>query len=260
MDQLLSTDPEIARTPGTYGRLERGSLDNPAPEYLRAVARILRFTSRGWESLYSFARGEMPPFPLWDDAEIEFEPFLPCATGEGLSFVCDLAGNILTFNAAFAQIFPGQRVPMNWYHYVLFDEYARTVLCPDWWETWAPRTMTALRGARARHRHNDLLQAMALRCSQDPAMRSLFATAAPAPDVDERVLVHHALGPGIVQLGEPLRSPGAHISQHNWAFRAAGGPRVRLTAVGQRGEEELGEFFPALGAEADAMGLMVLDD
>ncbi|MFF4699959.1 MmyB family transcriptional regulator [Streptomyces chattanoogensis] len=256
MDQLLSREPETRRSPGTYGRLERGSLDKPAPEYLRGVARILQLSPEEWSSLVSYARGELPSIPLFAEPQIVFSaPWSqPAADVEPLVHISDFAGNILGYNGAFACMFPGCRVPVNMLHYILFEPFARRELFPDWHTTWGPQTVAALRAALAQNRHNHLLRRLAARCQEEPHTRSLMANA-PAgicrPHGNTRALVHRELGPGWVHMGIPLSTPGARITQHLWQYSADNGPHPTPTLV-KPGELDVGGFFPA-PAEASSL-------
>lgn len=248
MDQLLYDDLETRRTAGTYGKFERGLLDNPTPEYLRGVGHILHFNSQQWHHLFAFARGELPPFALFGDAAIavsdhwarDWKAFEP------IEHLCDYAGNVLRFSPSFAAIFPQQRVPVNFYHYVLFDDHARNRLFPDWETTWGPMTVALVRAALAQHRHNGMLRTLARQVRADPRTRSLISTipCRHSAEADERALAHPELGVGWVDVSEPLSSPGAHVFQHTWLYRAPQQPRVQAALL-ELGDRDPCGFFPS---------------
>ncbi|MFK0295230.1 hypothetical protein ACIQU6_32825 [Streptomyces sp. NPDC090442] len=248
MDLLLGDDPVTRRSPGTYGRLERGLLDNPSADYLRGVARILRFSPQEWGSLFSFARGEEPPFPLYAEAAIAVSGLgiLSDETSIAIEYLADFAGNILDYNANFVGLFTDQRVPVNIHYYMLFDEHARNDLLPDWEQTWGPTTVTALRSALARHPHNPPLRKLSKLAREDARTRTLLATirtGAAGDGTDERELCHPELGKGWVQVSEPLRTSGAEVSRHTWTFRTQEQPpKPTLLPLGVRDLDPSGFF------------------
>ncbi|MFG2895260.1 hypothetical protein [Streptomyces sp. NPDC048248] len=250
MDELLNADSATRRTAGTFGKLERGALDNPHPAYLRGVARILRFVGQEWVSLHSFARGDYPCDRLHEETAVP-EPWAGWDDTVTIEYRCDFAGNLLSFNSNFAALFPEQRVPMNIVHYSLFDEYARSSLLADWERTWGPLTVAALRAARARHRHNALLRDLFGQVRNDPRTCSLLPTILaprPNPSVDERPLAHPELGNGWVHVSDPLCSPGDYVSHHTWVFRAQDQPPPPPTLLELGARDPAGFFpFPANG-------------
>ncbi|MFF0629910.1 hypothetical protein [Streptomyces sp. NPDC004296] len=246
MDQLLSEAPETRRNSGTYGRLERGVLNKPAAEYLRGIARILQFSEQEWVSFFSYARGEYPPFLLYTDAVITVSDLCGDPTTT-IEYLADFAGNILAFSSGFAALFPDGLIPANIYHYVLFDERARGELCPDWESTWGPLTVADLRAAVARHRHNATLGMLSTRVRADTRTRALLTaipTGVAAGSGEQRELVHPALGRGWVTVGDPLSSPGAHISRHSWHFRTRTQPQPQPTLLTLADRDPAG-FVPA---------------
>jgi hypothetical protein len=250
MDELLGEDPETRRSPGTYGRLERGILDNPSPQYLLGVARILRFSTQEWVSLFSFARGEFPSIRLCEDAEIAVsDPWREGADDlTSIEFITDFTGNVLACNPNFGELFPDQRVPVNIFYNMLFAGHSRDVLLPDWETVWGPPTVAALRAARAQHRHNALLRTLVKQAHTDPRTRGLLATIPVAstenPAHDERPLVHPRLGRGWVRVSEPLSSEGGHVSHHSWIFRTPEQPRIQPALLRLGDERDPAGFLP----------------
>ncbi|MFG2093433.1 XRE family transcriptional regulator [Streptomyces sp. NPDC048612] len=226
MDQLTN------RSPGTYGRLERGALDNPSAEYLHAIATILELTEQEWYALYGYARGEQPPFLVSEGAQASVSPFWVAAL-EGftsMAYICDYAGNILAYNDVSAMLFPDRRVPVNSLWWMLFSEDARNKVLMDWENSWAPVVASQVRAAVAQHRDNPTLLHLKERCLADPRTRDLYKSVPSGythPDGDEQPLFHAELGPGWVSMcvSAPLSSPETRLFL--LMFRRNGDPRPR---------------------------------
>ncbi|WP_275466258.1 hypothetical protein [Streptomyces noursei] len=248
MDLLLSSDHATRRSPGTYGRLERGLLDNPSPEYLRGIARILKFSSQEWLNLYSYVRGEEPPFRLYPDAAIAVSGVQSDEHCVTIEYWADFTGNVLNFNPEFVSLFADRRVPVNIYHYTLFDGHARGELFPDWGQTWGPLTVATVRAALARNPHNSLLKSLKKRAGADGRTGSLLASiraGVAAGTCDERQLCHPELGNGWVQVSEPLSSPGVYVSRHTWVFRTHQQPPTEPTLLSVGSRDPAGFFAAA---------------
>ncbi|GHF67815.1 transcriptional regulator [Streptomyces mashuensis] len=249
MDQLL------CRAPGTYGRLERGVLDNPAPEYLRDVAVLLRFTEPEWVAFYGFVHGEQPPFPLDRDPGValghSWTHVVECFAEA--AYVCDYAGNILTYNAAFSSLFPGRRVPANTFWWILFSEDARERVLVDWETSWAPVIVPELRAAVARKPDSPTLQTLKERCLADPRTRDLYHGGLPIghshPDGDVRPVCHPEHGRGWITMcvSTPLSSPGALLFVVR--FRAGERPPSPRPPVQPATDRDPAGFLPPPPAE-----------
>lgn len=223
-------DDLLLRAPGTYGKLERGVLDNPTPEYLRDVAEILGLTEEEWVVFYGYARGEQPPYPLTRDGEVRVPAHWMQTMNafSGISYLCDLEWNVLAYNEAFAAIFPGRRAPHNTMHWMLFSDDARERVLGDWEKSWAPLVAPQLRAALAQDENNRTLRALAEQCLGDPRTRDLYTSIRPGhahPDGAERPLHHTELGPGWVTVSvcEPVGSRGTRL--YHLLFRPEGAPR-----------------------------------
>lgn len=214
MDHLLG------RASGTYSRLERGVLDNPSPEYLRDVAQLLGFTEQEWVTLYGYARGERPPFPLLLGGAVSV-PGHWIQTVQELSqpaYTCDYAGNVLAYNEAAADMFPGRRVPKNTLYFMLFDPARKEILI-DWETAWAPTVVPMLRALRAQYRKNPTLQRLEVMCLADPVLADLYMkrqtipVGLTHPDGDYKPYHHHEHGPGWmkVSVSTPLMAPTANL-------------------------------------------------
>ncbi|WP_425585505.1 helix-turn-helix domain-containing protein [Streptomyces lunalinharesii] len=245
MDQLTN------RSPGTYGKLERGALDNPSPEYLYSIATILKLTEQEWNSFYGYARGEQPPFLLSRESQAPVLHFwMEVVEGfKSMAYVCDYAGNILAYNEPLARMFPNQRVPVNSLWWILFSDDARNKVLMDWENSWAPVVVPQVRAAAAQHRDNPTLLHLKERCLTDPRTRGLYR-GVPAgythPDGDEQPLFHAELGPGWVTMcvSAPLSSPEMRLFL--LMFRRNDEPRPKKPILRPRIHRNLAEFREGL--------------
>ncbi|WP_372516495.1 helix-turn-helix domain-containing protein [Streptomyces noursei] len=208
MDQLTN------RSPGTYGKLERGVLDNPSAEYLHSIAITLGLTEQEWCAFYGYAHGKQPPFLLSGDSQASISPFWMRVVEKftSIAYVCDYAGNVLAYNDSAARVFPNRRVPVNTLWWILFNDDARNKVLMDWENSWAPVAVPQVRAAAAQHRDNPTLLRLKERCLADPRTRDLYKGVPVGyshPDGDERPLFHPELGPGWITMcvSAPLSSP-----------------------------------------------------
>lgn len=240
MDQLTH------RSPGTYGRLERGALDSPSADYLRAVAGILKLTEQEWSAFYGYARGERPPAPLLSGAAEASRAYTWADVVEGFSsmaYACDYAGNILAYNEPLARMFPDRRVPVNTLWWLLFSDDARNKVLVDWEARWAPVLVPQIRAAAAQYPDDATLRQLKERCLADPRTRDLYRGVPVGhahPDGDEKPLCHAELGRGWVTMcvSVPLGAPEVRLFLLR--FRPEGEPRARRPEVRVEGEGERG--------------------
>ncbi len=249
-------DHLLLRAPGTYGKLERGVLDSPTPEYLRDVAHLLGLTEQEWVVLYSYARGEQPPYPLTMNPEVTVPGHWMriMHAFSGIAYLCDPQWNVLAYNEAFAAIFPGRRPPCNTMHWMLFNKDARDRVLTDWETRWAAVVAPQLRVALARNPDNRTLRTLSQQCLADPRTRKYFRSVAPGhahPDGAERPLHHSELGPGslTISVSEPVGTQGTLLYQ--LLFRPVGVewpdalPEIRPRAV-----DDPARFFAAFSTTA----------
>ncbi|MGI5340123.1 XRE family transcriptional regulator [Streptomyces sp. CA-181903] len=217
MDHLL------LRAPGTYGKLERGVLDNPAPEYLRDVAHTLGLTEQEWVVLYGYARGEQPPFPLADSSRTTTPRHWREVITEspGVTYISDSLWNVHAYSRGFAGLFPGRRVPHNTMHWMLFDESARTTLL-DWENRWGPVAVPQLRLAQVRHKGDPVLQWLTDRCLADPLLSRWYRSVPSGhahPDGAMRPWRHPEHGPGTITMCVSELSGFPGLRQFQMMFR-----------------------------------------
>ncbi|MFI1970569.1 helix-turn-helix domain-containing protein [Streptomyces cinnamoneus] len=253
MDQLTH------RSPGTYGRLERGFLENPSPEYLHAIARILRLSEQEWEVLCGYARGERPPFPLAKDPGVPQVWADVVSSLSSMAYLCDYAGNILAYNAPFTRLFPGRRVPVNSLWWMVFSDDARNTVLMDWENSWAPVLVPQIRAAAARYKSDPTLLQLKDRCLADPRTRDLYRGVPNGhahPDGDEKPLYHTESGPGWVHtcVSVPLSSPEVRLFVLQ--FRKNGQPRPGRPRLRNADVDDITAFFPDRGDEAGSGRLL----
>ncbi|GAA0387764.1 helix-turn-helix transcriptional regulator [Streptomyces luteireticuli] len=253
-------DDLLLRAPGTYGRLERGVLDNPTPEYLRDVATLLGLNAQEWVAFYGYARGELPPYPIATYTEISVPGRWTHAVqaSAGQTYICDSLWNVLTFNEGFAAMFPGRRVPKNTMRWMLFDEDARNRTLIDWDTRWAPVAVPQVRLALAHHKGSPLLRELTRRALADPRTRDLYTSVPPGhahPDGAVRPWLHPELGPGTVTMcvSEPASSPGFRM--FHMLFLPAGEQRPERAPLQVTGEHDPDDFYPAQGHQPPVLPL-----
>ncbi|GAA0387746.1 helix-turn-helix domain-containing protein [Streptomyces luteireticuli] len=211
MDQLLH------RAYGTYNRLETGSYPNPPEELLRDVARILAFNEHDWTLLWLYTLHRDPPTCLHPRSGTEVRGAWQDVV-EGMShvaYITDQSWRLVTYNRAFADIFPGRRVPSNTMRWMLLEPEAREILM-GWSEYWLPMVLPQLRAGIAALPGDETLLAIEKDVLADPEAGPLYESGGHSyihPDGDERPLNHTLLGPGWVSLctAEPLSSPRARL-------------------------------------------------
>ncbi|MEU2510806.1 helix-turn-helix domain-containing protein [Streptomyces syringium] len=243
MDQLLM------RSAGTYGKLERGVLENPSYEYLRDVSEILGLTAREWLVLYAFARGGQPPAPPerlnsasvsgdWKQL-LDVLPLMACIT--------DSACNVLAYNPAFSELFPRKQVPHNTPYWMLFSDEARNEVLTDWEGRWAPFLVGGLRMALALHGGDRTLVSMGERCQADPFLGRIYAKGIncyATPKAVGMPIRHPVRGAGTITalISELQYAP--HIRLHVWLFHPEGCSEPELAPLELVADRDPAGFFP----------------
>ncbi|MBB5121827.1 helix-turn-helix domain-containing protein [Streptomyces eurocidicus] len=244
MDQLLM------RSAGTYGKLERGVLENPSHEYLRDVSEILGLSAREWLVFYALARGGQPPEPPmgirsasvpgdWSQL-LEILPLMACIT--------DVAFNVLAYNSAYSELFPRKQVPHNTPHWMLFNDEARQKVLIDWEDQWAPFLVGGLRMTLALNKKNHTLAAMGELCQADPFLNRIYENDITryATPMAKRMPVRHSVrGTGRITalISELQDSPGVRL--HMWLFHPEGHPSPENAPLDAVGDRDPAGFFPA---------------
>ncbi|MER5781090.1 helix-turn-helix domain-containing protein [Streptomyces mobaraensis] len=211
IDQLLH------RTHGTYNRLETGNYPNPPEDLLRDVARLLAFNEHEWSLLWLYTLHRDPPTPLHPRSGTEVRGAWQDVI-DGIShiaYITDQSWRVVTYNKAFAEIFPNGRVPTNTMRWMLLAPEAREILM-GWDEHWLPMVLPQLRAAMAALPNDETLAGIEKDVLADPVAGPLYEAGGGSyihPDGDERPLLHARLGPGWVSLcsAEPLSSPRARL-------------------------------------------------
>ena len=224
----------------TYAQLERGDMASPAPEFLDAVAGVLRMAEPERTALYVYALGHEPPVPMNPEAGTRVDPaWLMAVRGvSGLPcYVNDVAWNILGWNDDFLHMFPRregaapalpERNLMRW---MLLSEEAREHQLVDWAERWAGPVAAQLRAAVAAHPDNPDLRRLDAEVNDDPLVGPIYRRhdityvqqdgdtrpvrrAALGADGADRCCAEHApsvLGAVTLCAAQPLGSPGARF-------------------------------------------------
>ncbi|AXK34869.1 XRE family transcriptional regulator [Streptomyces armeniacus] len=204
--------------PGTYGRFECGRLKSPSNAFLQRVAEILKFTAHEWLSLWVYATGSRPPYPLdptaGDDVPAVWKQIVHEL--DSMAYVNGAGWELLAHNEAFTAMFPSGAPPRNTLRWMLLDDEARDEVLIDWERRWAPLVISQLRAAHAANPDHPTLAQLVTEVRQDPRAGPVYRgdpMAYAHPDGDARPLHHARLGPGTVRIGaaEPLRSPGARL-------------------------------------------------
>ncbi|MEU9131067.1 XRE family transcriptional regulator [Kitasatospora sp. NPDC048540] len=219
MDRLLM------RAEGTYGRFERGDLDNPSLEFLRDVGRTLKMSEREWTALWLYGAGHQPPCAL---APAKTDPLPDVWRGvvDGIThiaYVNDAGWNVVAHNAAAAAMFPRGQMPANVMRWMALDQEAREFSLPDWERTWAPAILSQLRAAHATYPENEDLARLDAEVKADPCAGPIYDGPLDAyihPDGDERPIVHAQFGPGRLRMAtaQPLGSPGSRLMIMTFRF------------------------------------------
>lgn len=212
---------------GTYNRLVNGKMDEPNFELLGAYALALRFTEQQWTAMCNYARGQVPPDTLYEDAGLEV-PAVWRQWVEGVdrhvAYITDRSWNLLAWNCRFSEIFTGLGWPNNMMEWMLLSDDARGMpgdphkpgILTNWQTAWAPYVLPQLRAARARFRRDRTLFEVEQAVCADPIAGPLYeerANASTHPDGDRRPQLHPIHGPGYVSIcaAEPLGSAGARV-------------------------------------------------
>ncbi|MFJ6608180.1 MmyB family transcriptional regulator [Streptomyces lydicus] len=211
----------------TYTRLVNGKIDEPSFELLSAYALALRLDEQEWTAMCNYARGQAPPFTLYEDSGLEvpavWRDVIQGCTGH-VSYITDRAWNLLATNKAFDEIYEALERPTNMMRWMLLSPAARGIpgdpdrpgILTDWATAWAPYVLPQLRAARARFRRDRTLFEIEQDVVADPITGPLYeerANASVHPDGDRRPQLHPLYGPGWVTIcaAEPLGSAGARV-------------------------------------------------
>ncbi|MFB7592324.1 helix-turn-helix transcriptional regulator [Streptomyces sp. NPDC056169] len=209
-------DELTGRPANTYYRLEAGRYPNPPIDYLVQVGRLFGLNEQEWGILCQLAGIGNPPHPLNPSSGLEVAGVWQEAL-DGIShpaYVNDASWDLLAYNQAFADLFPGGQVPTNTMRWMLLDPDGRQMLL-QWKEVWAPLVVPQLRAALVPRSDDQTLLQIAKEVVADPDLAPLWegSGAHIHPDGDERP-IHHALkGPGHVTMcaAMPLGAPGARL-------------------------------------------------
>ncbi|MCA6096045.1 hypothetical protein LE181_28270 [Streptomyces sp. SCA3-4] len=243
MDQLLM------RSAGTYGKLERGVLENPSHAYLRGVSEILGLTAREWLAFYAFARGGQPPeAPVGlRSASVAGDWRQLLAALPLMACITDSAYNVLAYNAAFSELFPRKQVPHNTPYWMLFNDEARSDVLIDWEDRWAPFLVGGLRMALALHEGDRTLASMGERCQADPVLGRMYGKGIncyASPKTAGMPIRHPARGTGTVTALVSELQYAPRIRLHVWLFHPAGRSGPGTTPLGSVGDRDPAGFFP----------------
>jgi hypothetical protein len=204
------------RTLGTYRRLESGAYPNPPADLLRDVATLFALNEQEWVSLYRFIGIGDPPGPLTPRSGKEV-PGVWQEAVDGMThmaYVTDASWQLLAYNAPFARLFPGRRVPTNTMRWMLLDSDGRNTLT-DWATAWAPLVLPQLKAAIAARPDDEILRQLEKEVLADEDTAPIWDAGGTHihPDGDERPLLHAIDGPGWVTMcaAQPMTAPGARL-------------------------------------------------
>lgn len=209
-------DELTGRAPNTYNRLESGRYPNPPIDYLEQVGRLFGLNEQEWGCLCRYAGIGDPPFPLNPETGLE----VPGVWQEAVdaishpAYVTDASWDLLAHNTAWADLFPGGRIPRNTMRWMLLDPAARATLT-EWHTVWAPLVLPQLRAALAWRPEDETLLQIAKEVVADPDLAPIWDAGGAHihPDGDERPLNHALYGPGHVTMcaAQPLTARGARL-------------------------------------------------
>ncbi|MGX1671017.1 MmyB family transcriptional regulator [Streptomyces sp. NPDC055400] len=210
VDQLLH------RTLGTYHRLESGSYPNPPTDLLREVAHLFDLNEQEWVSLCRYALLQDPPGPLRPSSGKEIPGIWQEAVDgiEHMAYITDASWDMLTYNSAFAALFPGGHAPANTMRWMLLDPEGRKQLT-DWDTAWVPWILPQLQAAIATRPHDEILAQIEKEVLADPQLAGVYEAGGALfhPDGHERPLCHTEKGPGWVSIcaAQPMTAPGSRL-------------------------------------------------
>ncbi|MFI7005121.1 helix-turn-helix domain-containing protein [Streptomyces sp. NPDC050145] len=210
VDQLLH------RTLGTYHRLESGNYPNPPSSLLRDIALLFGLDEQEWSSLCRFALHQDPPGPLHSSSGKEIPGIWQEAVDgiEHIAYVTDASWDLLTYNSAFAELFPDGRVPTNTMRWMLLEPEARGTLL-QWNTAWVPWIIPQLRAAITARPEDGTLAQIEREILDAPEIAPFYEEggALVHPDGHERPLRHALKGPGWVSIcaAQPMTAPGSRM-------------------------------------------------
>jgi hypothetical protein len=220
-------DMLVNRGVGTYRAIISGRKKTPRFDLLAEYALALDLDEQQWTAVCNYARGQNPPFTLYQDSGLEvpaiWRDVIQGCTGH-VSYVTDRAWNLLATNKAFDAIYEHLDRPTNMMRWMLLSPDARGIpgvptrpgILTNWATDWAPYVLPQLRAARARFRRDRTLFEIERDVVADPLAGPLYeerANASVHPDGDRRPQLHPLYGPGWVTIcaAEPLGSAGARV-------------------------------------------------
>lgn len=210
VDQLLH------RTLGTYHRLESGNYTNPPTSLLRDIALLFDLNEQEWTSLCRFALHQDPPGPLLSTSGKQIPGIWQEAVDgiEHIAYVTDASWDLLTYNSAFAELFPDGKVPSNTMRWMLLDTLARDTLM-DWSTAWVPWIVPQLRAAITARPDDEILAQIEQEIMEIPEIAAAYEEggALVHPDGHERPLRHALKGAGWVSIcaAQPMTAPGSRM-------------------------------------------------
>ncbi|MFD7922479.1 XRE family transcriptional regulator [Streptomyces sp. NPDC059740] len=178
-------DQRAAWSVGTYSAVINGRKKTPSFELLHDIARVLHLTEEGWAHMCSLARGQNPPYALYEHSGRTVDPaWLSYIHGiSHPAYVIDPSWNLLAWNATFAAIYEGRDWPDNMMRWMLLSDDARgnpaqpdlVPILTDWETAWAPYVLPQLRAARAHHPKDQTLEELETAVLRDPRTGPLYA-------------------------------------------------------------------------------------
>lgn len=209
-------DQILHETPGKYRRFESGGWPRPDIDFVRRVALLFALNEQEWVSLCRYAGIGDPPGPLTPSSGKEI-PGVWQEAVDGMThmaYVTDASWQLLAYNAPFARLFPGCRVPTNTMRWMLLDRDGRNTLT-DWSTAWAPLVLPQLKAALSLRPEDEILRQLEKEVLADEDTAPIWDAGGAHihPDGDERPLLHAMDGPGWVTMcaAQPMTAPGARL-------------------------------------------------
>ncbi|MFD3511890.1 helix-turn-helix domain-containing protein [Streptomyces sp. NPDC058657] len=146
-------------TEGWYQKLESGRLENPTPELLESVVRVLELNEAERHTLYIYTRGEEPRQSFKPTSDVDPSTAALIRVQPWPAYISDWAWDVLMFNEAAGRDWPWMRHGVNVMVWALAYPEARMQLI-NWEERWAKPMASQLRLRAEADRGHDRLQAV----------------------------------------------------------------------------------------------------